>query len=233
VSSQTVQELLGAPDYVRSEIEERKMEPGVSVGLAWTPVGGEILFVETTLMRGGKNLTLTGQLGEVMRESAQASLSYIRSNAAHLDIDPEFFQQNDLHVHVPAGAIPKDGPSAGVAMLVSMVSLLTGRPINAKLAMTGEITLHGQVLPVGGIKEKVLGAYRAGVRTIILPKRNEKDVVEDVPEEIREAMAFHYVGDAEEALALALQPRKCDRVPAKGKRTRQAEKVESSQFDVA
>ena len=155
--------------------------PGVAVGLAWTPAGGDILFIEATRMKGGKTLSLTGQLGDVMKESVQTALSWIRSHASELGIRPDFWEHSDIHVHVPAGAIPKDGPSAGVTMVTALVSLLTRRPLRGQLAMTGEITLSGRVLPVGGIKEKVLAARRAGVRTIILPSRNEKNLLEDVP----------------------------------------------------
>jgi len=204
VTAEIVEQMLGAPDFLREEVMERPMKPGVSVGLAWTPVGGEILFIESTRMPGGKNLQLTGQLGEVMRESAQAALSFIRSHAEELGIPADFYDNSDIHIHVPAGAIPKDGPSAGVAMAVSLASLLTGRPQRTRLAMTGEITLHGQVLPVGGIKDKTLAAYRAGVRTLILPKQNRKDIEEEVPEEVRDALTFHYVDNLRDALSLAL-----------------------------
>src|SRR5262249_36001702 len=180
-------------------------EPGVAVGLAWTPNGGEILFIESTRMAGKKGLTLTGQLGEVMKESAQAALSFIRSRADRLGIAPEVFENTDLHGHVPAGAVPKDGPSAGVTMATSLASLLTGRPVRPNLAMTGEITLRGRVLPVGGIKEKVLAAKRAGIETVLLPRRNEKDL-EDVPESARSAMHFHFVDVMDEVLERALVP---------------------------
>jgi ATP-dependent Lon protease len=172
------------------------------VGLAWTPAGGDILFIEATKMRGGKNLLLTGQLGDVMKESAQAALSWIRSHADRLGVEPEFWEKWDLHLHIPAGAIPKDGPSAGVTMLVALVSLLTGRSVKPDLAMTGEITLSGRVLPVGGIKEKVLAAKRAGIVEVVLPARNEKALLEEVPPAIRDEMTFHLVSTVEEALAL-------------------------------
>jgi ATP-dependent Lon protease len=155
-------------------------------------------------MKGGKTLTLTGQLGDVMRESAQAALSWVRSHAADLGIAGDFWERSDIHLHVPAGAIPKDGPSAGVTMATAIVSLLTGRPVRSDLAMTGEITLSGRVLPVGGIKEKVLAARRAGVKTVVLPKRNEKNLAEDVPESVRAKMTFHLVESIEEVLTRAL-----------------------------
>lgn len=181
--------------------------PGIAVGLAWTPVGGEILFIEATAMPGGKGLTLTGQLGNVMKESATAALSFIRSNADDLGIDARFFEKNDLHIHIPAGAIPKDGPSAGVTMLTALVSLLTGVPVKKNLAMTGEITLRGQVLPVGGVKEKVLAAHRAGIRTLLLPTANEKDI-EDIPEKVRKDITFHFMENMMDVLELALMKRK-------------------------
>jgi ATP-dependent Lon protease len=203
-----VREYLG-PERFFSEVAEHTEEPGVAVALAWTPNGGDILFIESTRMAGKKGLTLTGQLGDVMKESAQAALSYIRSRADRLGIAPEFFENVDLHVHVPAGAVPKDGPSAGVTMATSLASLLTGRPVRPKLAMTGEITLRGRVLPVGGIKEKVLAAKRAGIETLILPRRNEKDL-EDVPDAVRQALRFVFVDTMDELLERALEPRAAD-----------------------
>jgi ATP-dependent Lon protease len=205
VTEALVGELLGARRFEHEELEERTSVPGVGVGLAWTPAGGDILFIEATRMTGSKKLTLTGQLGDVMKESAQAALSWVRSHAAELGIRPDFWETSDIHVHIPAGAIPKDGPSAGVTLLTALVSRLTRRAVRPRLAMTGEITLSGRVLPVGGIKEKVLAAHRAGVKTIILPARNEKNLVEDVPREIREAMTFHLVTTAEQVLSLALE----------------------------
>jgi ATP-dependent Lon protease len=186
-----------------SELAERIGQPGVAIGLAWTPFGGEILFVEATRMPGGKSLTITGQLGDVMRESALAALSWIRTHAADLRIDPGFFSSSDIHLHVPAGAIPKDGPSAGVTMATALASLLTGRPCRPATAMTGEITLRGKVLPVGGIKEKVLAARRSGIRTILLPADNEKDL-QDVPKEARDDLTFRFARTVEEVLDLAL-----------------------------
>jgi ATP-dependent Lon protease len=206
-----VREYLG-PDRFISEVAERTEEPGVAVGLAWTPAGGDILFVESTRMPGKKGLTLTGSLGEVMKESAQAALSYIRSRADRLGIDPDFFETSDIHVHVPQGAIPKDGPSAGVTIATSLASLLTGRPVRPNLAMTGEITLRGKVEPVGGVKEKVLAAKRAGIDTVLVPRRNEKDL-EDVPAEVRKAMRFVPVDTVDQVLEHALAPR--DAQPAR------------------
>jgi ATP-dependent Lon protease len=178
----------------------------VAIGLAWTPTGGDVLFVEVSMMPSSEErLVLTGMLGDVMRESAQAALSYVWSNAEALDIDPKIFEGKTVHVHVPAGAIPKDGPSAGVTITTALASLATRRPVRSDVAMTGEITLRGKVLPVGGIKEKVLAAHRAGLRTVILPRRNERDV-EDVPEELRRELALVFVEDAEEVLRQALTP---------------------------
>jgi ATP-dependent Lon protease len=203
-------EFLGAERFF-SELAERTEEPGVAVGLAWTPAGGDILFIEATRMPGKKGLTLTGSLGDVMKESAQAALSYVRSRAERLGVAPDFFEESDLHVHVPSGAIPKDGPSAGITMATAFASLLSGRPIRQGLAMTGEVTLRGRVLPVGGIKEKVLAARRAGIETVILPKRNEKDL-EDVPESARSAMRFHFAETMDEVLDLALVPARATQV---------------------
>jgi ATP-dependent Lon protease len=203
ITPEVVTDLLGAPKFLLEELEERTRVPGVAVGLAWTATGGDILFVEATRMKGGKTLTLTGQLGDVMKESVQAALSWVRSHAGDLGISSDFWERSDIHVHVPAGAIPKDGPSAGVTMATALVSLLTGRPVRPDLAMTGEVTLSGRVLPVGGIKEKVLAAKRAGVKTVILPKRNEKNLMEDVPEAVRTEMTFHLVESTGEVLLLA------------------------------
>ena len=192
--------LLGPIRYF-SEVKERTGIPGVATGLAWTPHGGEVLFVEVTRMRGRKGLMLTGQLGNVMKESAQAALSYVRTHARELGIAPDFFEKNDIHVHVPAGATPKDGPSAGITVVAAMVSLLTGRPLSGDVAMTGEITLSGKILPIGGVKEKVLAAKAADINTVILPKRNEKDL-EEVPAEIRKEMNFWFAEHINDALAL-------------------------------
>jgi ATP-dependent Lon protease len=202
-TAEKVQEYLG-PDRFFSEVAERTEEPGVAVGLAWTPNGGDILFIESTRMAGKKSLTLTGHLGEVMKESAQAALSYVRSRATRLGIAPDFFENMDIHIHVPHGAIPKDGPSAGVTIVTSLASLLTGRHVRPNVAMTGEITLRGKVEPVGGIKEKVLAAKRAGIEMVILPRRNEKDL-EDVPQAVRQAMRFVFVDTVDEVLEQALE----------------------------
>lgn len=204
ITAAKVREMLGAERYF-SEVAERTAEPGVAVGLAWTPMGGDIMFIEATKMAGKKGLTLTGHLGDVMKESAQAALSYIRSRVTELGIAADFFENTDLHVHVPAGAVPKDGPSAGITLAVALISLLTGRPVRNDVAMTGEITLRGKVLPVGGIKEKVLGARRAGINHVLLPLRNEKDL-EDIPAHIRAEMQFSFVGTMDDVLPLALLP---------------------------
>lgn len=202
ISPDTLHQYLG-PIHFYSEVAERTQEPGVATGLAWTQAGGDILFVEATKMPGHKTLTLTGQLGDVMKESAGAALSYIRSKAGQLGIPLDFYEKNDLHIHVPAGAIPKDGPSAGIAIMSGLASLLTDRPIRGDLAMTGEITLRGLVLPVGGIKEKVLAAKRAGIGTVILPKKNEKDV-DEIPVHLKKGLKFHFVERMDEVFDLAL-----------------------------
>ena len=196
-------EYLGRPRFF-DEVAERTTRPGVATGLAWTPAGGDVLFVEVTMMPSTEErLVLTGMLGDVMRESAQAAVSYVWSNAEALEIAPRLFEGKTIHVHVPAGAIPKDGPSAGVTIMTALASLATKRPVRNEVAMTGEITLRGKVLPVGGIKEKVLAAHRAGIRSVILPRLNERDV-EDVPEELRKQVRFIFVDDAEEVLRHAL-----------------------------
>src|SRR4029453_10767156 len=181
MTRELVMELLGAPRFLDEEMEERTKNPGVAIGLAWTAAGGDVLFVEASKMAGPGALTLTGSLGDVMKESARAALSWTRAHAKELEIDPDFYKSAEIHLHVPSGAIPKDGPSAGVTMTTALVSELTGRPVRGDLAMTGEITLSGKVLPVGGIKEKVLAARRVGIREVILPRQNEKNVIEDVP----------------------------------------------------
>jgi ATP-dependent Lon protease len=192
------------PAQFENEMALRTSIPGVSTGLAWTPVGGDILFIEATRVPGSGKLILTGQLGEVMRESAQAALSIVKNRAQALGIDPTRFKDSDIHVHVPAGAIPKDGPSAGVAMFMALTSLMTDRTVSSDTAMTGEISLRGLVLPVGGIKEKVVAAARSGVRRVMLPARNRKDY-EDIPEEVRHQMEFIWLERIEEAVAAALE----------------------------
>ena len=206
ITAETVVELLGAPKHFDEEVAERTKRPGVAIGLAWTPVGGDVLFVEARRMSGGGTLTLTGQLGDVMKESARAALSWLRANAPRYDVDPSFYRDAEVHLHVPSGAIPKDGPSAGVTMAAALVSELTGRPVRGDLAMTGEITLSGNVLPVGGIKEKVLAARRLGIVEVVLPKQNEKHVNEDLSEDLRREIDVHYVSMIDEVLDLALLP---------------------------
>jgi ATP-dependent Lon protease len=198
IKEETLGDLLGPIAFFK-EIAERTAEPGVATGLAWTPTGGDILFIESTYMPGTGKLTLTGQLGEVMKESAEAAMSYVRSRSKALNVPLQDFTKYDFHIHVPAGAIPKDGPSAGVTIAMSLLSLLTGKSVRPEVAMTGEITLRGRVLPVGGIKEKVLAAKRAGIATLILPKRNEKDLVE-VPDEVKAKMEFRFVEKVDEML---------------------------------
>ncbi len=207
VTPETVVKMLGAPRILDEEVPERMKNPGVALGLAWTPVGGEVLFVEATRMAGGGSLTLTGHLGEVMKESARAALSWFRANGSSYGVDPSFYQDAEIHLHVPSGAIPKDGPSAGVTMAAALVSELTGRPVRSDLAMTGEITLSGHVLPVGGIKEKVLAARRLGVLNVALPKQNEKDVNEDLSPELKREITIHFVSTIDDVLELALLPK--------------------------
>ena len=204
VKTGDVQEYLGKPQYY-AEVAERTEIPGVATGLVWTPVGGDIIFLEATQMPGRHGFQLTGQLGDVMRESAQAALSYVRSRASELHVASDYFDKHDLHLHVPAGAVPKDGPSAGVTMATALASLITGRTVRDDVAMTGEITLRGQVLPVGGIKEKLLAAHRAKLKTVILPHRNEKDL-DDLPEEVRKSMKFILVDRVEQVFDAALEP---------------------------
>ena len=200
-----IPDLLGAPKFLfEDEIEERTSVPGVAVGLAWTPTGGDILFVEASRMKGEKQITITGQLGNVMQESVKAALTWVRAHAREIGISEDFYQTSDIHLHVPAGAIPKDGPSAGVTMATTLVSLLSGRPIKPGLAMTGEVTLSGKVLPVGGIKEKVLAAHRVGIREVILPRENKKDVREDLPSDVAKEMKIHFVREIAEVLEIGL-----------------------------
>ncbi len=192
------------PIKITAEVKARTMTPGVAMGLAWTPSGGDLLFIEATAMKGRMGLTLTGQLGDVMKESATAALSFIRANATSLGIEEDYFEKHDLHIHVPQGAIPKDGPSAGVTMMTALASLLTNKAIKRDLAMTGEITLRGQVLPVGGVKEKVLAAHRAGIKIIILPKFNAKDL-EDIPKKVQKEIEFHFVDKMRDVLKIAIE----------------------------
>ena len=206
ITPTVVVEMLGAPSFMDEEVEERTKEPGVAIGLAWTPAGGDVLFIEASRMAGNNTLTLTGQLGEVMKESARAALSWFRAHAAVYGADPDFFKNAEIHLHVPSGAIPKDGPSAGVTIATALASELTRRPVRGDIAMTGEITLSGRVLPVGGIKEKVLAARRVGIRELILPRQNEKNVKEDLTEELRRELTIHFVQSVDEVLLLALTP---------------------------
>jgi len=205
VTEAIIQEFLGGIK-VRSEgeIAERTQRSGVVVGLAWTPAGGDVLFIEANTMKGKGGFTMTGQIGQVMQESMQAALTWVRSNATQLGIPETFFAEHDIHIHVPAGAIPKDGPSAGVTMATALVSLLTNRPVRPLTAMTGEITLSGNVLPIGGVKEKVLAAKRAGVRDVILPAENKTNLEEDLTPEQLENIRVHYVKSIPEVLHLAL-----------------------------
>jgi len=202
ITKAKVGEYLGAPRF-HSELAERTTKPGVVTGLAWTAAGGDILFIESTKMKGKGRLTLTGQLGDVMKESATAGLTFVRSHAEEFGLDPDFNENTDIHIHVPAGAIPKDGPSAGVSMVTSLVSLLSGIPVKKKLAMTGEITLRGSVLPIGGVKEKVTAAHRAGIKEVILPDHNRKDL-EDVPEHVAKDLTFHFAKEINDVLKVAV-----------------------------
>ena len=202
ITKAKVGEYLGAPRF-HSELAERTTKPGVVTGLAWTAAGGDILFIESTKMKGKGRLTLTGQLGDVMKESATAGLTFVRSHAEEFGLDPDFNENTDIHIHVPAGAIPKDGPSAGVSMVTSLVSLLSGIPVKKKLAMTGEITLRGSVLPIGGVKEKVTAAHRAGIKEVILPDHNRKDL-EDVPKHVAKDLTFHFAKEINDVLKVAV-----------------------------
>ncbi len=206
VTPEIVREFLGVPKFrTEKEVAERVKKPGVAVGLVWTPVGGDIIFIEATRMRGGKQFTMTGHLGEVMQESMTAALTWTRANGERYGIDPDFFRKQDIHIHVPSGAVPKDGPSAGAAMVTALVSLLSGRPVREGLAMTGEMTLSGVVLPIGGVKEKVLGAKRAGIKEVLLPADNEPNAVADLTPEILGDMKIIYVHTLDEVLEHALQ----------------------------
>jgi ATP-dependent Lon protease len=214
IAAQELSSVEVTPDLVREYLKKEKFDtelseafetPGIATGLSVTAVGGDILFIEATRMKGKGDLTLTGHLGDVMRESAQIAHSYVRSKAAEWGIDPEVFEKTDVHVHVPAGAIPKDGPSAGITILMTVASLFSGRPVRSDVGMTGEAMLRGRLLPVGGIKMKVLAAHRAGLKTVILPKRNERDL-DELPEDVRNALTFVLVEKIDEALKVALSP---------------------------
>ena len=208
ITPELIEEFLEHPIFFGSEeLNERTSIPGIVPGLAYTPFGGDILFIEATRMAGGYGFQVTGSVGNVMQESARAALSYVRSRADTLGIPRDFFDKNDIHLHIPAGATPKDGPSAGVTMATSLVSLISGRKVKPHLGMTGEITLRGQVLPIGGVKEKVIAAHRNGMRTVVLPKRNQFDL-DDVPDEIKNSMQFVYVETVEDVLNAALEPTK-------------------------
>ncbi|MBX3110451.1 MAG: endopeptidase La [Fimbriimonadaceae bacterium] len=196
---------LGAPRFTHDEVAERDLVPGVAVGLAWTPVGGDVLFIESVRTPGKGHMTVTGQLGDVMKESVSAAMTYLKAHAAEYSLTEEDFDKWDVHIHVPAGATPKDGPSAGITMLTALASLFTGRRVKQRLAMTGEVTLTGQVLPIGGVKEKVLAAFRAGVTTLLLPDDNRKDYAEDVADDVRRKLKVHFVKDASKVLELALR----------------------------
>ncbi len=206
ITPEVVTEMLGAPRFMDEEVRDRTKKPGVAVGLAWTPAGGEVLFVEASRMAGGGSLTLTGHLGDVMKESARTALSWFRAHAAQYGVDAAFYKDAEVHLHVPSGAIPKDGPSAGVTMVTALASELSGRPVRGDVAMTGEITLSGKVLPIGGVKEKVLAARRLGIFEVILPKQNEKNINEDLSPELRKELTVHYVSTVEDVLAIALTP---------------------------
>ncbi|MCD6319476.1 MAG: endopeptidase La [Candidatus Desulfofervidaceae bacterium] len=203
LTAEMVEEFLGPPRFYR-EMADRISEPGIATGLAWTPTGGELIFIEATKMKGRKSLILTGSLGEVMKESAETALSYVRSKAVQYGIPEDFYEKHDVHIHIPAGAIPKDGPSAGVTICTALVSLLTEKPVRSDLAMTGEITLRGLVLPVGGIKEKVLAAHLAGIKHVALPKKNAKDL-EEIPKEVKEEIKFVLIDKVEEVVKFALK----------------------------
>ncbi|RKX59079.1 MAG: endopeptidase La, partial [Thermodesulfobacteriota bacterium] len=203
ITVENLREFLGPPEYIE-ELKQEKDEIGVATGLAWTPYGGEVLYVEVVTMPGKGNLMLTGHLGEIMKESAQAALSYIRSKSKELNIDPKFYTKNDIHIHVPSGAIPKDGPSAGVTIAIAMISALTKKPVSKDYAMTGEITLRGKILPVGGIKEKALAALRKGIKNILLPEKNIKDL-EEIPKDLRKKINFIPVSHLDEVINLVIK----------------------------
>jgi len=210
-----VPEVLGPPRFFR-EVADRTGTPGVATGLAWTPTGGEILFIEATAMPGKGALTLTGLLGDSMRESAQAAMSYLRSHAKQFAIHASWFSKTDMHIHVPAGAVPKDGPSAGVAIAAALMSLVRRKPIHQDLAMTGEVTLTGRVLPVGGVREKVLAARRAGIQAVLIPRHNEKDLIE-LPAEVKSDMTFHAIDTLDDVIPRLFPAKPPKTPPARGK----------------
>jgi len=220
ITPELVEEFLERPTfYGTEELNTRTSLPGIVPGLAYTPFGGDVLFVEATKMPGGRGFQITGSIGNVMQESARAALSYVRSRGEEMGIQPEFFDKNDLHLHIPSGASPKDGPSAGVTMATALVSLISGRKVKPHLGMTGEITLRGQVLPIGGVKEKVLAAHRNGLKTVVLPERNKHDL-DDVPDEIKQSMKFIFVQTVDDVLQAALEaaaPRERKAAAKKGK----------------
>jgi ATP-dependent Lon protease len=228
ITPEKVSEYLGPSRFLSTEeVQERTSIPGVATALAWTPVGGDLLFIEATQMPGHMGFQLTGSLGQVMQESAHAALSYVRSKADVLKLPRNYFKTHDLHVHIPGGAQPKDGPSAGITIATALVSLITGRPVRSDVAMTGEITLRGKVLPIGGVKEKVLAAHRAGLKTVILPRRNDRDL-EDIPDDVRHDLHFVLVDTVDDVLNQALKPLSKNghknasgkRKPAAGKKVR-------------
>jgi ATP-dependent Lon protease len=227
VDAQRVNDLLG-PQKFREQLADKKNEVGATLGLAWTEVGGSILTTEATIMEGRGKLTATGKLGDVMQESAQAAMSYIRARAHHFGLPRDFYRHLDIHLHVPEGAIPKDGPSAGITIATSITSALTSIPVRADIAMTGEITVRGKVLPIGGLKEKILAAHRHGIREVLLPEDNQKDLP-DIPENIRGEMKLHFVSSMDEVLKLALE-REIESSPLAGMLTA-TEIVERSRED--
>jgi len=221
ITKERVSEVLG-PRKFDPELASRTSVPGVATGMAYTPVGGEILFIEATRMPGRGVITLTGQIGEVMKESATAAYSLIRSRSQSLGIDPKLVAESDIHIHVPQGAVPKDGPSAGVAMFTALASLMLNKPVRHDVAMTGEITLRGLVLPIGGLKEKTLAAKRAGIKQVIVPMRNERDMP-DIPKEVRESLKFHFVENIDQVLKIALrEPLRKNVATKSGKKARKS-----------
>lgn len=229
VDDKMVREQLGRPHHFGiDEVATRTSQPGVATGLAWTPVGGEVLFIEATRMPGAKGFVITGSIGNVMQESAQAALSLVRSRAEEYGISPDFFSKNDLHIHIPSGSQPKDGPSAGVTIVTALVSLLTNKPVHKEVGMTGEITLRGQVLPIGGVKEKVLAAHRVGLKVIVLPRLNEPDL-EDLPDEVRQAIKFYFVDQIDEVLKIALDEKPLDNNPIRPAVTKKSRKKKSTE----